>query len=96
MPGQARAIGAWTSAQCLTNASWDIPGFRASSEALLIIKPPRGATDSGSALLAIFAVEADAASPAKRIRVRRRVEGVTLFFEGNEAVSLPASGATSI
>src|SRR6266699_7292923 len=81
MPGQARAMGAWTSTQCLTNSSWEIPGFRASSEALLIIELPRGAPESGSALQAIFAAEANAASPVKPIRVRRRVAEVTLLFE---------------
>src|SRR5882672_12378991 len=79
MPGQARAIGAWTSDQCLTNSSCEIPGFRASSEARLIIEPPCGAAES--ALQAIFAAEADAASPAKPIRVRRRDVRVTLLFE---------------
>jgi hypothetical protein len=64
----------------LTNSSWEIPGFRASSEALLIIELPRGAPDSGSALQAIFAAEATAASPVKPIRVRRRAAEVALLF----------------
>src|SRR5580700_3619882 len=95
MPGQARAIGAWTSTQCLTNSSWEIPGFRASSEALLIIKLERSAPDSGSALQAIFVANADAASPAKPVRFRRRETEVTLFFE-DIRFSLPTSGATYV
>src|SRR2546422_11641998 len=75
IPGRAGAIGAWVSTQCLTNSSWDIPGFRCSSEALLITKGP------GPVPQAIFNAEADAASPAKPIRLRRRVSGVTLLFE---------------
>src|ERR1700676_3194225 len=75
MPGQARAIGAWISTQCLTNSSWDIPGFRASSEALLIVIPPFEAPDL------VSAPKADAANPAKPTMVRRRVAEVTLFFE---------------
>ena len=37
--------------------------------------------NSGSALRAIFVAEADAASPAKPIKVRRRDVRVSLWFE---------------
>src|SRR3954468_5178450 len=71
MPGQARAIGAWISTQCLTNSSCVIPGLRASREALLIVKPPELES----------AAQALAAIPPKPIRVLRRVAVVTLRFE---------------
>src|SRR3977135_3573553 len=77
MPGQARAMGAWISTQCLTNSSWDIPGFRASSEALLIVRAPD----------LVSAPKADTASPAKPIMVWRRLARVTLFFEDMRRLS---------
>src|SRR6185369_2100542 len=38
----ARARGAWTSVQCLTNCAWVIPALRVSSEMLLITGSPSG------------------------------------------------------
>src|ERR1051326_4223244 len=90
MPGQARAIGAWISTQCLTNSSCDIPRFRWRSEALLIKKGP------GWAPQAIFKAEADAASPAKPITVRRRVVGVTSLFEDMRRSPCRQAAQTSI
>src|SRR5215470_6029097 len=62
--------------QCLTNSSCDIPRFRWSNEALLIAKA------SGCVAATAFDAAAEAAIPAKPIRIRRRLAEVTRIFEG--------------